>query len=383
MRHNTNVDTAHQRIATHKTQPAISIARASPSISILPPIADLLQQGAAVAIGVSGGKDSQAAAMATFEYLDRIGHSGPRLLIHADLGSVEWAASLPTCEQLADRLGTELIVVRRKQGGLMDRWESRWRSNVARYENLSTVTLVPCWSTPAMRFCTSEMKTSKIHAELKRRFSRLPIVSVTGIRREESPQRARAEIFDHKPGERIWTWRPILDWSEAEVFSSLDFWGIEPHPAYRRFGLTRVSCRFCIMSSLPDLVAAAAQPEAHNLYRQMVGLECRSTFAFQSSRWLGDIAPHLLQPRIRDLLALAKERADRRREAERRLTKPMLYVKGWPVRMLSDGEADLLAEVRSEISAMLGFRARYRDRESIHARYAELLDMHASRGKAP
>ena len=54
------------------------------------------------------------------------------------------------------------------------------------------------------------------------------------------------------------TWRPILDWSEAEVFSSLDFWGIEPHPAYRRFGLSRVSCRFCIMSSLSDLTAAAA-----------------------------------------------------------------------------------------------------------------------------
>ncbi|MCQ4633954.1 phosphoadenosine phosphosulfate reductase family protein [Shinella sp. CPCC 100929] len=382
MRHNSNVDSAHQRFATHKTPPAISISRAFPSISILSPIADLLEQGAAVAIGVSGGKDSQAAAMATFDYLDRIGHSGPRLLIHADLGSVEWAASLPTCEQLADRLDVELIVVRRKQGGLMDRWESRWRSNVARYENLSTVTLVPCWSTPAMRFCTSEMKTSKIHAELKRRFSRLPIVSVTGVRREESPRRARSEIFDHKPGERIWTWRPILDWSEAEVFSSLDFWGIEPHPAYRRFGLTRVSCRYCIMSSLPDLVAAAAQPEAHDLYRQMVGLECRSTFAFQSSRWLGDIAPHLLEPRTRDLLAMAKEKADRRREAEHRLTKPMLYVKGWPVRMLSDREADLLAEVRSEVSAMLGFRARYRDRASIHARYAELLDLHASRGRA-
>ncbi len=382
MRHNPNVDPAHQRFATHKTRPAISIARAFPSISILPPIANLLAQGAAVAIGVSGGKDSQAAAMTTFEYLDRIGHSGPRLLIHADLGSVEWADSLPTCEQLSDRLATDLIVVRRKQGGLMDRWESRWRSNVARYENLSTVTLVPCWSTPAMRFCTSEMKTSKIHADLKRRFARLPIISVTGVRREESPQRARAKIFDHKPGERIWTWRPILDWSEAEVFSSLDFWGIEPHPAYRRFGLTRVSCRFCIMSSLPDLVAATAQPEAQDLYRQMVGLECRSTFAFQSSRWLGDIAPHLLQPDIRDLLALAKERADRRREAERRLTRSMLYVKGWPTRMLSDGEADLLAEVRSEVSAMLGFRARYRDRASIHARYAELLDMHASRGRA-
>lgn len=352
-------------------------------ISITPEISDLLAQGAAVAIGVSGGKDSQAAAMATFEHLDRIGHTGPRLLIHADLGSVEWADSLPTCERLSDHLGAELVVVRRKQGGLMHRWESRWRSNVARYENLSTVTLVPCWSTPAMRFCTSEMKTSKIHAELKRRFTRLPIISVIGVRREESPQRARAAIIDHKPGERIWTWRSILDWSEADVFASLDAWGIEPHPAYRQFGLSRVSCRFCIMSSLADLTAAAAQPETHDLYRHMVGLEARSTFAFQGpARWLGDIAPHLLPPRTRDLLAAAKDKAARRRATEQRLAKDMLYVKGWPTRMLTGGEADLLAEVRDEVSSMLGLRARYLDRTAIHTRYAELLELHASRGRA-
>ncbi len=42
-----------------------------------------------MAVGVSGGKDSQAAAMATFAHLDDIGHVGPRILIHADLGFVE------------------------------------------------------------------------------------------------------------------------------------------------------------------------------------------------------------------------------------------------------------------------------------------------------
>lgn len=358
-----------------------SITLAHP-MSITQEISDLLAQSAAVAIGISGGKDSQAAAIATFEHLDRIGHAGPRLLIHADLGSVEWADSLPTCQRLSDRLGVELVVVRRTQGSLMERWESRWRSNVARYENLSTVTLVPCWSTPAMRFCTSEMKTSKIHAELKRRFPRLPIISVTGVRRDESRQRARAEIMDHNPGDRIWTWRPILDWSVAEVSASLEARGIDPHPAYRQFGLSRVSCRFCIMSSLADLMAATCQAETHDLYRQMVGLECRSTFAFQGARWLGDIAPHLLQPNMQDRLAAAKERAELRRSAERRITRPMLYVKGWPTRMLSDGEADLLAEVRGEISALLGFRSRYLDRASIHARYAELIEARSSRRRA-
>ena len=42
-----------------------------------------LAANAPVAIGVSGGKDSCAAALATIEHLDAIGHTGPRLsLIH-------------------------------------------------------------------------------------------------------------------------------------------------------------------------------------------------------------------------------------------------------------------------------------------------------------
>lgn len=362
--------------------PVLSAFRRSPPLAITPAISDLLNQQAAVAVGVSGGKDSQAAAMATFEHLDRIGHAGPRLLIHADLGVVEWEDSLPVCERLASVLGTDLVVVRRKQGGLMDRWESRWRSNVARYENLSTVTLVPCWSTPAMRFCTSELKTTKIHAELVRGFRGLPIISVVGVRREESRQRARAAVADQNTRNGIWTWRPILDWREDEVFDSIDAWGIEPHPAYRQFGMTRVSCRFCIMSSLADLRAATCQPETHDLYRRMVDLESRSTFAFQGGRWLGDIAPHLLSRDALDALAAAKEMARRRIEVERRITRPMLYVKGWPTRMLSDAEADLLAVVRGKISDLLGLNARYLDRESIHRRYAGLLAAQAGKARA-
>lgn len=106
-----------------------------PPIAITPAITTLLRQHVPVGIGVSGGKDSQAAAIATFDHLDRIGHAGPRLLIHADLGAVEWLDSLPVCEQLAAYLGIELVIVRRRQGGLLERWESRWRGNVARYES--------------------------------------------------------------------------------------------------------------------------------------------------------------------------------------------------------------------------------------------------------
>lgn len=165
----------------------------------------------------------------------------------------------------------------------MERWESRWRSSVTRYQDLSTVTLVPCWSTLSLRFCTSEMKTHPIEAMLKRRFAGSAIVNVTGVRRAESRRRAGAAVADRSGDGRIWNWRPVLDWSENDVFACIAQHGLQAHPAYRRFGMSRVSCRFCIMSSLPDLIAATRQEEAHGLYRHLVSLEIRSSFAFQGA----------------------------------------------------------------------------------------------------
>jgi len=86
-------------------------------VAITPEIERALAGHAPAAIGVSGGKDSSAIAIRTFEYLDDCDHRGPRLLVHCDLGEVEWAESLPTCERLAASLGTELLVLRRGAGG--------------------------------------------------------------------------------------------------------------------------------------------------------------------------------------------------------------------------------------------------------------------------
>lgn len=352
------------------------------SVSTHTIVDELLRDNAPVAVGVSGGKDSQAAALATFRYLDRIGHTGPRILIHADLGSVEWNDSFRICEELAHHLECDLVTVRRNGGGLMERWESRWVSSQTRYEQLSTVTLVPCWSTPGMRFCTSEQKTKVIFAELNRRFKGQTIVNVTGVRRDESAARARQSVADLERTGRIWTWRPIIDLSVDEVFSLIDGSGLKPHPAYRVFGMSRVSCRWCIMSSLADMTAAAQQAEGHDLYRRMVRLEINSGFAFQGSRWLGDIAPSLLSAEMQRELVDAKEKAARRVAIEKQITKDMLYVSGWPLRMLTDEEADTLASARLQVSRLYGFNSDCLDVPGIHARYAHLLSEKERRAAA-
>jgi hypothetical protein len=123
------------------------------------------------------------------------------------------------------------------------------------------------------------------------------------------------------------------------------------------------------------MTAASAQQEAHELYRRMVKLECDSTFAFQGSRWLGDVAPHLLPVDQQAMFAEAKVKAAARVRLESAITPSMLYVKGWPTRMLSDVEADILSVVRRGISAMFGFQSACLDRDSVHARYAELIEL--------
>ena len=155
---------------------------------MIPEVTEALRSAATVAIGVSGGKDSAATAFATIDYLNEVGHEGPRLLIHSDLGRLEWRQSLSVCERLAAHLDLDLMVVRRESGDLLDRWHVRWRNNVRRYAELRCVKLIMPWSAASMRFCTSELKTAVISRALIDRFPHQMILSVSGIRRQESPE---------------------------------------------------------------------------------------------------------------------------------------------------------------------------------------------------
>ena len=340
---------------------------------------ELLAADCVVAIGVSGGKDSQACALGTLRYLDEIRHRGPRLLVHADLGSVEWKDSLPSCERLAAHLGIELIVVRRKAGGMLTRWRKRWTSNVARYRELSCVRLILPWSTPSMRFCTSELKVAPITSELKRRYPHHAILNVSGIRRQESQARSRMPIsaielkLDRKNYAGV-NWNPIADWTIADVLEEIGIAGLALHEAYTRYGSSRVSCAFCIMGSMHDLTASATCQQNQDVFREIVTLEADSTFAFQGTRWLADVGPHLLPASLSDRVQEAKRRGDARRKIEAEIPKHLLYTKGWPTSIPTAGEAELVANVRCRVSDLLVLDAGYLTGDSVRARYAELIE---------
>lgn len=336
--------------------------------------------GSPVGIGVSGGKDSCVLAFEVCDYLDAIGHQGPRLLIHSDLGRVEWKDSLPTCERLAKATGLDLVVVRRKAGDMMDRWLVRWQNNLARYANLECVKLILPWSTPAMRFCTSELKTDVICRELIGRFPGQTIVSAVGIRREESTTRALAPIASVQSrlasvthGTCGFNWNAILHWLKVDVFTSLGYRGFRLHEAYTEFDSTRVSCVFCTLGSDGDAAAAASCPDNTPIYIEQVGLEIASTFSYRENRWLGDVAPWLLTKDMRVELERAKQKAALRKAAESGIPAHLLFTKGWPTQIPTYSEACLLARVRRDVGEIMEIAVLYTDPEALRERYAQLM----------
>ncbi|SFF34241.1 hypothetical protein SAMN04489711_1422 [Paracidovorax wautersii] len=151
------------------------------------------------------------------------------------------------------------------------------------------------------------------------------------------------------------TWNAIIEWPVEDVLATIKHAGLKLHEAYVRYFTSRVSCVFCIMSSLEDMIASAHCEANQDVYRVMVELEADSTFGFQGNRWLADVAPHLLSPELLERVAEAKRSAQFRMEAE----------------------AQLIASVRQRVSWHLGLNAKYLTADAVIARYAELLAMKA------
>lgn len=351
-----------------------------PGIDITDEVQAALDQNSPVAIGVSGGKDSTIAAHQTVTALRKLGYGGEIVLIHADLGSVEWKSSLPICQQVADQLGVELVVVRREVGDLMERWQTRWQNNVNRYINLECVKLILPWSTPDMRFCTSELKTQIICRYLKKRFPGQTILNVTGVRGQESPDRAKKPVSKEQPaltslskGTRGIEWNSVFSWKLDQVWEAHKRFSLPIHEAYTVYRSSRVSCAFCMMAKQADLLASSNCPDNQDIYREMVDLEISSSFGFQSAHWLADTAPHLLTQAQRQGVALAKQKAAEREALERQIPKHLLYSKGWPTIRPSREEAGLLADIRRKVGALLDLPVLYTTADEVLARYDELL----------
>jgi 3'-phosphoadenosine 5'-phosphosulfate sulfotransferase (PAPS reductase)/FAD synthetase len=337
--------------------------------------------GAPVAFSVSGGKDSVSIGHATARKLDAMGHPRERrVVVNSDLGRIEWRSTPATVEAAAAAIGAPLLVVRRGAGDLVSRWERRFELGCARYADLLTYHLTGPWSSATNRFCTAELKTQVILPALLRRFPGQQIVSVVGIRREESVKRRFAPIskVEGKPwvranGGRILTWHPGVDVREDEVFTYIARERLPLAEAYP-LGSSRFGCAFCILASENDLTVAARAPGNRGVLFHLVDMEARSTFSFQQDRWLGDVGRDLLPSSLAADLARGQALAAERRRLEERLPAGLRYVKGWPQRVPTLGEASVILTTRTAVLAMHGLETPYTTPALVRDRIAELHD---------
>lgn len=219
-----------------------------------------IDRGALFVVNHSAGKDSQAMLI----YLRGIGIPNDQLLIiHADLGEVEWAGNQEHIQ--ANSFGLPIVLAKAKRG-LLQMVEERGM-----------------FPSPSNRQCTSDLKRGPIEREVRRYLKANPqfgglVVNCMGMRAQESAARAKKPVFrfnarNSKAGREWYDWLPIHSLTEAQVFKVIQQAGQKPHWAYSK-GMSRLSCVFCIMASQSDLtIAAQLNPE---LYRRYVELE-RST----------------------------------------------------------------------------------------------------------
>ena len=221
----------------------------------------LIARGAMFVINHSGGKDSQA----MYLMLRDLVPVAQRVIVHADLGEVEWPGAV---DQIKATTAGEPLHICRSRRGLLQMIAERGM-----------------FPSPSQRQCTSDLKRGPIERTVRavtreRKAAGIEawglVVNCMGMRAEESPGRSKLTPFkrhegNSKAGREWYDWLPIHDLTTVEVFARIAAAGQAPHWVYAA-GMSRFSCCFCIMSSKADLTTAARlNPD---LYRRYVELVC-------------------------------------------------------------------------------------------------------------
>jgi len=141
------------------------------------------------------------------------------------------------------------------------------------------------------RWCTPHLKIDVCRQTITNlpefKSVKLKLLVVTGERRQESKPRAKLDeatnYLDPTFNRTVHQWRAVLDYSEADVWGTIEKWRIRPHPAYY-LGFHRVSCMTCIFA-LKDQWATIREMDPER-FDDILGLERQFGYTIQAR---GDI----------------------------------------------------------------------------------------------
>jgi 3'-phosphoadenosine 5'-phosphosulfate sulfotransferase (PAPS reductase)/FAD synthetase len=217
-----------------------------------------------ILVNSSAGKDSQAMLDVVVHEAERQGvRRGRLVVVHADLGRVEWPGTKELAAEHAAHYGLPFETVRnRNWSDLLERIESRgmWPGVGKAGTN--------------NRYCTSEFKTAQVRrlmtALVKLRHAepgwpkdrKVRILNCLGVRAQESRERAKREPFSYDEASSNKTlrdvdeWLPIFAWSVDQVWARIRQAGTRHHYAYD-LGMPRVSCVLCVYATPAALTIGA------------------------------------------------------------------------------------------------------------------------------
>ena len=207
-----------------------------------------LNKAEVIFVNHSGGKDSQA----MLAKLIRMGLKGKLVLIHADLGEMEWEPMHGWIESISFGLPVNVV-----------------RADVDFFDLCYKYKRIP---DGRARFCTNALKTvpcERFMREYCKTHNITNAISALGIRAEESPNRAKMQVIREKT--RLLTiWNPIFDWTIDQVKTEIANANQKLHWVYDQ-GYSRLSCVLCPLGRIGEhKMMANDRPE---LFKKMAKLE--------------------------------------------------------------------------------------------------------------
>lgn len=216
-----------------------------------------------ILVNSSAGKDSQAMLDYVYRLAKEQGVTEQIIVVHCDLGRIEWQGTLLGAERQAKFYGLHFKTVKREAVG----------------DLLAEIRRRGKWPSSTERYCTSYYKrdqAAKIGVNLSSPWKgrgTCKILNCLGFRSEESPRRKKLPQFQLNKRQtcghrQVFDWLPIQNWTLAQVWERIKQSGCPHHYAYD-LGMTRLSCIFCIFAPKSQLmIAGKYNPELLDEYVQ-------------------------------------------------------------------------------------------------------------------
>ena len=258
----------------------------------------------------SGGKDSLAMLAYVVKLAEAAGVKDCILVVHNDLGEVEWPQTTECVLAQAEYFGVDYrITPTRPRGGLL----SQVLHEDGRFPGTGGT----------VRYCTSDQKTAQSAVLMTKLVSdfrtkhrlkdvgnerKVRILDCLGLRGEESTGRAEKPGFTEDDNRAsnglrdVDKWLPIQGWALEEVWRTIDDSGAPHHYAYD-LGNERMSCMNCVFGSETDLlISIEVNPELAAKYAKV---EDARQWTLQPHRSVKELAARVgVAPEIMDAATL-------------------------------------------------------------------------------